>query len=394
MLPALAIALLALSPTMAGPPVAARGSVVDATASIFLAAPTTAQQCTNGAVTTDQSGTITVSRASSSYCQKADGTYVLIGSNKLVVEPSGFRVEPASSNRVPQSIVSDTNWTGSNATSNGQVADPMGGTDAYEWEATSNGGFVVNNDAFTAGATSGRLSVWVNGVGGGQTVAFRLRDTTAGADRCTGTVTVGVAWTTQALRASVACSGLTSGNNHVVRLYPGGTGSVGTAQFFGVQFEPSLSAMTSYIPTAGTTASRAADDVSITVADFDAKGCVSASVTSTTATYQAGVMRWFNGSGGSPLGFASSIQLTMHDNATAATLDVSDVSNRTTSARSQWSGTSMFIQSGGSTGTAGTFDGTMGTGGALTLGSASGVAAIGGWMKAVKFSPDPSGCAL
>lgn len=396
MLSALAIALLALSPSMAGPPlVAVHGStVIDYTASIFLTGPATAAQCTDAAVTTDQGNAITVSRASSAYCQKTDGTYVLVGSNKLVVEPDGLRVEPGSTNRVAFSEALNGNWTATTITKFQNIADPAGGGTAEEFDDTSSGGN-LKSPTFTITGTSAVLSAWYNHSGVVDGI-LKLRDTTASADRCTITLThlTGNFTGTMAARSNCNSSGIVSGNNHQVWFYPGGTGgSASGVSVWGVQVEPGLVVKTSYIPTSGTAASRASDDVSITVTDFDGRGCVRASVTNTTSTYQGGVVRWFNASGGSPLGTTATTTLSMHDNATAATLTVSDVSNRTTTARSQWSGTSMFIESGGSTGTAGTFDGTMGTGGVLTLGSSgAGGAAIGAWMKAIKYSTSPGGC--
>lgn len=383
--------LLALSPTMAGPPVAAAASnaTIDATMSFFLTGPSAAAQCTNAAVTTDQAGTITATRASSSYCQKQDGTYVLIDANKVVVEPDGIRTEPASSNRVPSSEGLSSNWTTlSNAAPDAPSADldPMGGA-IIPFASTVNGGY-VESPAFTISSTTAVLSLWV--MGGGHTVAFRLRDTTAGADRCTGTASAGE-WATMAARPSVACSGLTSGNNHVVRLYPGGTTSTGTAYFHGVQVEPGTAVMTSYIPTSGTAASRAADAITVTTADNGAAGCVGAIIKATAPAFP---QRLASRSGDvAAINSTSQIFTADGTNTVFTGGGVSNITDRSVPWRVQWGGSALSASLDTVGVGSGSFDGSMGSGTTLYVGSNSGVQVFHGWTKALKFSTSPGGCA-
>jgi hypothetical protein len=396
MLAPLAIALLALSPSMAGPPnVAVHGSAapVDYTQSVFLTGPATAGQCTNAAVTNDQAGTISVSRASSSYCQKDDGTYVLIDSNKLVVEADGLRTEPSSTNRVDYSEDIAAQWSVTNALEDSGsplIANPVGTGNIYPFEANVAGGY-VESPSFTISSTSAVLSLWTQGVGGGQTVNFILRDTTAGANRCTGSATAGVSWATMSARPSVSCTGLTSGNSHVVRFYPGGTGSTGTAYVSGVQVEPGRTVKTSYIPTAGAAVTRAADAVSMTITDNSARGCVQATIKATNPT--SGERLFSHASDTLVINAVSQLYSGDGTNSVFTGGGASDITGRSVVVRAQWGGStlSLSLDSGAATGS-GSFDGTMGSGTTLYIGSNAGVAQyFHGWLKAIKVSTSSTG---
>lgn len=385
----LALALaLGLSPSLAGPPVAARSGsgALDATASFLLSGPTLAQQCTNGAYTTDQGGAITVSRASTAWCENENGNLSLIDDNKPVVEADGLRVEQSSSNRVVNSEVF-TGWTATSATKMGATPDPFGGNAAELVNATGAGGY-IESPSFTAGSTTGTVSLWIQGFG--VTSAFRLRDTTAGVDRCTGTYATISDWPTMKARPSVACSSLVSGNNHVIRFYPAGVAGTGMAALIGVQFEPGISVKTSYIKTTGSIASRAADNVTTTITDISAAGCGSAYALSS-------VNSTLLNKGSAILGYASEFVHFSNDG-TNSIFGPTHVSlwGQSFGARAQWSGSSFRVDSATQgQGTAGAFDGSMGFGTTLYIGNGQAVTGwLNGWIKKVKVSTDPNGCSL
>lgn len=397
MLSRLAIALLALSPSMAGPPKAALGSsggVVDATQSFALTGPATAAQCTDAAVTTDQGGAITVSRASTSWCQQDDGTYVLVSANHLVVEADGMRIEPASTNRVPYSEDLTNNWTQSNVAANGVVGNLLipGGGNVASWNTSSSGG-LLTSPSFTITGTSAVLSAWMATYGAG-TATLVLRDTTAGADRCTISVTSADFYShTMTGRNSCFSSSITSGNTHVVRFYPGSASGTNTDSWvFGVMVEPGTTVMSSYIQTTGTAVTRAADVVSASINDNTTSGCIRAvmknahPVSATKIFSKAGDVLAVNA--------VSQIYSSDSTNTVFTGGGASDFTNRAVSVRSQWSGSVLAVDldSSAATGT-GSFDGSMGSGTTLYFGCNAGVAQwIQGWLKAIKISTSAVGC--
>jgi hypothetical protein len=365
---------------------AAAAASSDYTQSLYLTGPAVGAQCTNAAITTDQAGAITVTRASTSYCQNGSGTFTLIDANKAVVESDGLRVEPSSSNRVPSSEPAGYTEVNGAYDTETPYFDPVTATQVYAWGSTTSGGY-LESPSFTAGSTSGVLSLWVQGFG--QTVNFILRDTTAGVDRCTGSTAASGTWQTMKARPSVVCSSLTSGNTHVARLYPGGTADVGSAIFYGVQFEPGVGAKTSYIHTTGTAVTRAADAITTTITDNSAAGCVGATMLASSPAFPQRIFT--KGSDLAAFNSATSI-FTSDTTNTVNSPNVTNVTNRNVPVRVQWGGGALRADLDSSTGTPGSFDGSMGSGTTLNIGSNSGVQQLHGWLKAIKVSTSNTGC--
>lgn len=380
---------LGLSPSMAGPPNAAVGTsetYFDYTTSIFLTGPSLVNQCTNGVVTTTEGVTITATRASAAYCQNGSGATALIDANKVVVEPDGIRTEPASSNRVAYSEAIAANWTLTNLSYTGNVADPIGGGTAEQFDTTSAGGN-AKSPTFTITGTSAVMSAWHQASSTGSLI---LRDTTAGADRCTITLSP-AGFTSMYARSSCSSSSITSGNNHQVWWFPGGAaGSATEASLFGAQVEPVLTTKTSYIPTAGTAASRAADVITITTANNSTSGCVSATIKATAPAFPQRLASRAN----DVAALNATSQIFTYDGTTTVFTGggVSNITDRSVPWRVQWGGGSLSASL-DTVGTgSGSFDGTMGSGTTLYLGSNSGVQVFQGWTKALKFSTSRTGC--
>lgn len=382
---------LGLSPTMAGPSGSAvNGSIfVDATNSLYLTAPNAAAQCANANITTDQGGAVTVTRASTTLCQKADLTYVTISANKPVVEADGLRIEPSSTNRVAYSEALEANWTLTNATKFTNIADPLGGSLAEQFDC-SIAGCSVKSPTFTITGTSAVLSAWTanEGAVAGTLV---LRDTTAGADRCTITIATSSAFaSTHYGRPSCNSSAITSGNNHQVWFFPGGAAGMGAGvTVWGVSVEPGVTIKTAYIATSGTAVTRAADVITTTITDNSSAGCSGATFKALSPGFPQRLLT----KGADFAAFQSSTQLYLNDSTLSRTSpSVTDLTGRSVAYRSQWSGSLMRIDLEGNTGTTAAFDGSMGAGTTVYIGSNSGVQVFQGWVYALKFSTSPTGC--
>lgn len=203
---------------------------------------------------------LTFSRSSSAMCTKRDGTMVFLTANKPRLQGEGLLMETGSTNLAIRSeAFDDVAWTKTNVTvTANSTVSPDGATTGDTLQSTVNGGLVESTMAVIAGGvTWGAASVYLRTTAGTQAFALALRDTTAGADRCTATGTATTTWT----RFYCASRTVVGGNSHSLRIYPGGTGSTGTVVGWGAQTEAATNAVgaSSYIPTAGTSVARTAD---------------------------------------------------------------------------------------------------------------------------------------
>jgi hypothetical protein len=394
---ALALALtLSQSPTMGGVPVSVigRSAPADYTTSLYLVDPAGAALCADANITTDQAAAITVTRATTTTCEVTAGDIRSISANKPSIESDGLNVWPSSANRVDYSEELSIRWTPTNATTGTVTGTSPMDTEVVPLVTSSAGGYYQSN-VFTITGTSAVLSIFVLSESGAQSVNAVLRDTTAGADRCTISATAPTTWAAMRSRPSCNSASITSGNNHVVRVYPGGTAgsSSGDVYFWGAQVEPGITSKTPYIPTAGTAATRNADNITTTVAAANAAGCFSTTFYATVAAFPTTIAS----NPATLANFNNTTSMLANDGTNTATSNsVSSMSGRSESVRLIWSGASMQLGLGGSMGTAATFDGTM-SGGLTTLyiGSLSGSSRfLGGWIKRLKFGTDGTGCAL
>lgn len=202
----------------------------------------------------------TFARTGTQSCETVDGGVLLLPDGVPCVSRNGRILnEPAATNLIQHGTnMANGAWTLTNATrtGGGESPDTTGDTNSSLWESVTStvaGGY-IESPSFVISATSGNAGAYVSVTAGTQAVAMALRDTTAGVDRCTATLTATT--TTQPLYCGNEA--LTSGNTHVLRLYPGGTGATGTALFWGAQ-ATTTAQRTSLIQTPiGATAARTA----------------------------------------------------------------------------------------------------------------------------------------
>jgi hypothetical protein len=244
---------------------------------------------------------IAFTRASSATYAGADGTVKTATTNEArfdhnptTGESLGLLVEEARTNLVTSSADFSTGWTPTRATlTTNQTTAPDGTTTAdLLTEDTSTNTHVIQNTFAVTSGTSYTLSVWAKQnasvsptrnirlflpggqFGSGSAVA-------AGFDLATGVITVTnipsatslqfyangwvrVSVTSVCTTTSAAASITLQMTSGVLTSYTGGSSGL---YLWGAQFEAGAF-MTSYIPTTGTTATRAADVASITGSNF------------------------------------------------------------------------------------------------------------------------------
>ncbi len=231
-----------------------RGSTAAADGSLFRFEPNVAAaaQCTGAAVTGSRAETITLSRSTTAYCQKEDGTLVLVTSGQPRMEASGLKVEPAHTNQVIRSQEFDNvAWTVSNVTvTANSTTSPAGTATAETLESTVAGGY-IDSTLFTTVGTTGYTSVYVKTASGTQTMDLVFWDHALGALLSTTTLVATTTWQ----RVSLQYTGATTSNNHSLRIYPGGAGT-GTIIAWGADSGAGELAQTAYQPTTTAAATR------------------------------------------------------------------------------------------------------------------------------------------
>lgn len=334
---------------------------------------------------------LTFTRSSRKFCgNDASSGGSMIPTNRPCIRGGGIENEGASTNLAIRSAEFDhAAWTATNVTVTANTtAAPDGTTTADTLQSTSAGGFVESTAAAIVG-TNGAASLWVRTVSGTQAMAIRLRDTTAGADRCTGTLT---ATTTYQVVACVS-SGVTTTNSHSLRIYPGGTGGTGTIVGWVGQQE-ALDKVTSPIVTAGTSVTRAGETALFVrpTKVTDTQGCVGATFKAVYITGSASA-RIVDFSAGNPLTLFTSIQLAGDDAAVNAFAAASDMTNRSTRGTYEWSGALQQMTADGTAGATAVYDGTV-VSTNLSIGSeeSNGSAALFGWVKDIRIGTKPGAC--
>lgn len=397
----LAVLAMLVSSVAGAQPVMGRGvknidrgggtSVLDATQTIL--ADTSGTPCTGALLTTEQGGAVTVSRASTATCIDTNNAIMTeVSSNRAVVNANGIRIQSESTNRVPVSHPLSGSWSSSSVTHDGDVVGGMSAADASVYSTTSAGGF-VESGSFTISSTSAVLSayVWDPATSGTLETAVELYDTTAGASRCTFT-TVPAGATVNVYVSPPYCSstGIVSGNTHVVRAYPGGKTGDGTqVAFWGVQVEPGRTTPTGLIPTSGTAASRAADNITFTATGNSATGCASAHV---LLEYVAGSENILSTNNGNVLAVAATNRFFASDNTnTQFGPVISDIRGVSTYAKSSWGGSALTVHS-PSDSASGSFDGSIGDTGYHLGSNVSVLQYLNGYARCIKVSTDSNGC--
>lgn len=179
--------------------------------------------------------------------------------NVIPIDTNGALVEPASTNLVEYSAALSTSpWTATNTTVTvGQAGAPDGTSTAATLQSTSAGGYIEQPAVASASASLYAASFWTWTASGTQATALQIYDATNSTALATCTPTA----TTSSTAVQQCCAltaNATAGHALQWRFYPGGTAGTGTVSGFGAQLEAQPSC-TSYIATAGTTATRAGD---------------------------------------------------------------------------------------------------------------------------------------
>lgn len=391
MLLALLLTMLAQNPaTMAG---GAGGAILIPAPHITLFSSNPGTECSGSAVTTDQGGSLTFTRALAAYCRRAaDGVYVAVSSNQPRVSNNGLLIEGARTNLVIRNTALDNAaWTATNTTVTANLGlDPTGALTAENLSSTSSGGFLAST-AFVPGNTTMTVSMWVADAADSGDFDVVVRDTSAGADKttCDYDPTLYQSLT----RITCASTGLTSANNHVIRIYPGGTGGVGEFYVWGVQAEGPLSTLaTSNIDTAAASVNRPNDVATFANSiDISTRGCLKATVTfPTTGINTSGATILGNGTE-RMLGYTSATAMSVNDGTNTVTANVSDVQGRTIDILTKWSGATMTIIADGVT-ASGSFDGSFSSTATMRIGSLSAGSYSYAEIKNIKVGQHPESC--
>jgi hypothetical protein len=203
---------------------------------------------------------VTFARASTAYGHSASSLLAPFAINAPRFVPNGILLEPAATNRLTRSATF-TSWTNIRATIvSSSVADPAGGTAATLLRTIgTDTSFLVRGCTVVASADYA-FSLFVRAPATGAALKTRLdtNNASTGGTGITGAQALTSSWAR--MQISGAVSNTTSCNASIGN-YAGTTydpDAVGDMEIFGAQIELG-SVATSYIPTAGSVASRAAD---------------------------------------------------------------------------------------------------------------------------------------
>lgn len=346
------------------------------------------------AVTGSYGEAITCTRASTATMVKSDGTVVTMQVDQARIEPAGLLCENAATNLCIRSEEFDNAaWTKTNATVTANAAVAPDGAATADLLATSAAGGTVDSTAAAIATTSGSCSVWVRTFTGTQAGQLILRDSTAGADRATTSFTATPTWTRVSASASAT---LTGGNNHLVRILPGGAGE-GALLVWGAQME-ATAYVSSYIPTGAAAASRAADEYSIAstkLSNTAGAVCADVAVPAAVVASNAGRVVGFS-TNVSAAYVRSATEVAAFDGTNEPIATVASILGRMIRVRSQWSGSTLVVQTADAS-ASGSYDGDfLGAGGLLFIGSRTGAATnrLNGNVGNLAFSTSSTGAPL
>lgn len=325
----------------------------------------------------------------------------LLTTGMPIVTGLGVLLEGARTNLVIRANEFDTGWStagGLGLTVSANAGEsPTGVFDAEFIQSNVGGGDgneYLQSTALVPGQTTGTASVWIKNSNSGELAQVVVRDTTAGIDRATCT---GFALSSNWTRFSCNATGLTSGNNHVLRIFPGsvsGPISVDGVYMWGAQFEaPLANFMTSNTTT--TTASVARPNAAMTwsnATDISTAGCATV-----TATF--GQSAQFGGSlisNGTEMiiGTTNSTTIRINDGTNSVTATVPDMTGRTVKLKASWSGSTMKIMSiTDGVSSTGTFDGSFSSTATMHAGRTSAASGYGNaWLRYIKLGTKTAGC--
>lgn|GEM_PF-4313435 len=219
-----------------------------------------------GGLSASIGGTVTTTRTTTTSCLNSAGSELSwIRAGKPCLRANAMQVETSATNQVLRSEEADhAAWTKTNVTvtaNNGTHRSPDGSYTADLAEATGAGG-ILESTAFTLTGTMVAGSVFVRTTSGAQAMSIAVRDTTAGADRCTASATATTTWQ----RVSCKSTSATSGNSHVLRVLPGAAGT-GTILVWGMQGEANYYG-SSYIQTTTSATARALERMTVSASGW------------------------------------------------------------------------------------------------------------------------------
>lgn len=386
--------------------------------------------CSGSALTTDQGGAVTVTRATSAYCTRADGTLVLLGNNLPRVESGRLAVDGAATNLALYSQEFDrgtdnpgvpdaaTPWARFRAGTPSLPAYPaVTANAATAPDGTQTAEQVDFPAVTTASHGASAYSIVEQQLTGVSTSAANAGGLYMRA--CTGTATVRLFFVASGptYRNNTECNLTTTWSRCVAEsttVFVAGTwwlgfgidkragsADVGAQCIYVWQGDANASAsrMGPPILTTNATATRNAENISVAVTTAMAtttEGCAAATVTS--GSFLAANARILGTSSGSE----SPLIVTGGGNGwaiwdgTSNLQQVTPITSGTYHLRSGWrfSDTSRVLQSDVGTVTSAAFDGTMGGSPFTTLylGSLAGANALGGHISKIRLGPTRDGC--
>lgn len=401
-----ALVLAQGSPSMAGPGAALiSGNAVPNTFTTILSS--TGTECANQTLTATGGETLTFTRASDAYCTAvADGAMTTRTSNQPRVSSKGVFIEGARTNILLRSEALDNAaWSGTATMTADQAAPPWGGStmDEENSPTSANARYQCPTIASSAGpfafsaygrAPSGtqqaRLDI-ICVASNANTDCDALRDDGAAASSvesagvCPGSSTFST--TVDRMQTTTTCD---AAKTQVCPSPWGGVPAPGIMDWGGLQAEVAPFA-SSYIPTAGTSATRAADDLHFTPSvGISSQGCVAGTVTFGPVAATNG--RLIGGAAATGIYVADADTITISDGANTVSVDPgANLATQAYAFKATWAGSSMTLTVNGVS-ASGTFDGDLDLG-TIYLGSQAGTSNhLFGWLKSLKFGASAGGC--